>query len=478
MNNKSKLFRNGSYSAVLTVIVIAIVVVINVAVNYLPSNWTRIDLSQEQLFSMSEQTKEVVGGLNEDVTVYFVTQEGSEDDVLEEMLNQYRALSSHLKVQKVDTAVNPTFTSGYTTDGLVDNSLIVESAKRFQVIPNDQIYVTGTAVNTSNSQTMETHEFEGEQRLTSAVDYVVSDDLPKIYTITGHRETDLSESFLTEISGQNIETENLSLVTSGKVPEDAKCLVFNAPLKDISKDEADMLTAYVRNGGNLLVISSYMADDLPNLDSVLKLYGMEIQSGIVLEQDSSHMYSNVADTIFPSLHSHEITDPLMDSNMTLLVMTGQNIALDTSLDNVTQGSLLTSSGTAYIRPVEDVLSGAAGSTRKAPGDPSGTMTLAAAAELAIDEDTVSRAVIFGSPYMLEDQVNEMVAGANFDFGINTVGWMCEHESAISIHSKSLDGENLIMTSAQENLWNGILVAGLPIVIIVIGIIVWIIRRRR
>mgnify|MGYP002229747180 FL=1 len=89
----------------------------------------------------------------------------------------------------------------------------------------------------SYSMSYETTGFDGEGQLTSAVSYVTSDDLPMMYNIEGHGESSLSSSLESSIKKGNIDVQSLNLLTEGKVPEDADCILINSPKNDFSEDE-------------------------------------------------------------------------------------------------------------------------------------------------------------------------------------------------------------------------------------------------
>ena len=85
--------RVGGYSFVMAVIVLAILIALNVAVSSLPSTWTHYDISAAQLYSVTSSTKAVAQGLTQDVTIYWITQDGSEDTIVEKLLDVYDDLS-------------------------------------------------------------------------------------------------------------------------------------------------------------------------------------------------------------------------------------------------------------------------------------------------------------------------------------------------------------------------------------------------
>ena len=93
---QSSTVRIGGYSVLAVLIVIAIAVAVNILVSALPSSATQLDMTPNRLYSVSDQTKQIVGDLDRDVTVYFVARNGYEDSTLENMLGLYGGLSSHL----------------------------------------------------------------------------------------------------------------------------------------------------------------------------------------------------------------------------------------------------------------------------------------------------------------------------------------------------------------------------------------------
>ena len=77
---------------------VAIVVVINMIVGKLPSKYTQIDISDQQLYSIGDETKKVLNNLDKDVTIYHIAQSGSEDETISNLLQKYADESKHVKV--------------------------------------------------------------------------------------------------------------------------------------------------------------------------------------------------------------------------------------------------------------------------------------------------------------------------------------------------------------------------------------------
>ena len=102
-------FQGGSYSLMITAIVLALVIVVNVFVSALPTTLTKYDISSTKLYSITSNTKVVVNALEKDVTIYWIVQSGEEDEVIENLLSKYDSLSDHIEVVKKNPDVYPTF---------------------------------------------------------------------------------------------------------------------------------------------------------------------------------------------------------------------------------------------------------------------------------------------------------------------------------------------------------------------------------
>ena len=260
----------GSYSLMVSALVLAILIVVNIFVSALPSSMTKYDISATKLYSITSNTKVVVNSLDQDVTIYWIVQSGQEDAVIENLLSKYEALSDHIKVEKRNPDVYPTFAQQYTSETVANNSLVVECGDRSRYIGYDDIYLQEADVYSYSYST----SFDGEGAITSAIDYVVREKLPQLYVLEGHGESELPATFSEQIEKDNMEVKSLSLLTVDEIPEDAACLIIYAPQSDISEEELDMLSDYVSHGGKLLVMSGPVQDgSLDNLNSLLAVRG-------------------------------------------------------------------------------------------------------------------------------------------------------------------------------------------------------------
>ena len=243
--------KGGSYSLAVTAIVLAILIVVNILASVLPTSVTKYDITSTNLYSVTSSTKVVVNALEKDVTIYWVVQADEEDEVIENLLGKYESLSPHITVTKKNPDVFPTFTSQYTSEDVPNNSLIVECGDKSRYISYNDIYLADVDYTTYSY----VYSFDGEGAITSAIDYVISDELPKLYLLDGHGEAELPSEFQTQIEKENMNLESFSLLNTDEIPEDADALLIYAPESDISDEEATLLEDYLEAGGKLLVIA-------------------------------------------------------------------------------------------------------------------------------------------------------------------------------------------------------------------------------
>ncbi len=473
INFRSKAFRMGGYSVIATAIVLIIAIAVNVLAGALPAGWTQLDLTIHQLLEISEQTKAIVSGLDTRVDVYWLAEGGAEDVRVEALLQRYEDLSSQLHVSKKDPNANAAFVEQYVTGEYSNNCLVVVSGDRHLYVSNAEIFVYNY-----NDYSFMTGDvditFEGEAALTRAISYVTSEDLPRIYALTGHGETELPESFRNAVAKQNMELTELSLLTVDAIPADADCVMLYGPASDISESEKEMLLSYLGKGGSLFLIADPAQDEAgrPNLEALMAGYGVTAQKGLLVEGDRDHYGLGYPYCLLPDLKAHTITQPLIDGRYKVMLPIAQGLNVAEELPKgVTVTELLTTSDKSFSKTAGYAMS----SYEKEEGDVDGPFATAVAVE---DSTTDAHIVYVASVGLTEDQADAQVSGGNQDFFINALGWMCEFEQSISIHTKSLNYEYLSMDSNAVTVMTVLVIAIIPVSYLVVGLIVFIRRKRR
>lgn len=466
MEKKNQIaLKGGTYSVLMTGIVLAILVAVNVFVSVLPSSLTKYDMSATKLYSITSNTKVVVNALEKDVKIYWIVQADEEDAVLENLLSKYESLSDHIQVVKKNPDVYPTFASKYTSEEVANNSLIVECGEKSRYISASEIYVSQMAADGYSTET----SFDGEGAITSAIDYVVSEELPKLYVLEGHGEAELPETFAKQIERENMETENFSLLNEDTVPEDADAILLYAPTTDISEKEKEILVDYVENGGKMMVVAGPTeSGKLTNLYSILENYDVEAADGIVVEEDREYYAFQQPYILLPELQDSEITSPLAEENYYAILPIAQGLKVNDTTGCVTE--LLKTSETAFSKKAGYDLE----TYEKEEGDTDGPFALA----VSIDTEKDGQIVWFSSSLFLEDMYNSYSSGANLDMGMNTLSSLIGEREAVSIRSKSLNYNYLTIDESTASLLKTMMIGVFPIAFVVVGIVIMVQRRRK
>lgn len=457
--------KGGSYSIVITVVVLAILIAVNILVSALPKTLTKYDISAAKLYSITSNTKVVVNSLDKDVTIYWIVQSGKENEILENLLGKYTALSNHIKVVRRNPDVYPTFAEKYTDEEVQNNSLVVECGERSRYISYTDIYLQEADMGTYSYK----NSFDGEGAITSAIDYVVNEEQPKLYLLTGHGEAEFPEQMGEQIKRANIDTVEFSLLTADAIPEDAACVMIYAPASDISDKEKDMLAEYVKKGGKLLVMASVTKDGtLTNLNSLLSDYGVTVCDGVVVEDDRMHFGFGVPSILLPDMAESKITTPLIEKKYFAIMPVAQGFTVDESkASGVTK--LLTTSETAFSKKAGFDLS----TYDKEEGDIDGPFALA----LSIDCGNGGEIIWFGSSVFLNEMYNAYSSGANLELAMNAMSSLIGEREAIAIRSKSLDYNYLTINDSTASFLRILMIGIFPICYLGIGVAI-VIRRRK
>ena len=467
-----KHIKNGSYTMVMSVIFIAVVIVINMIVSTIPSKYSEIDISSQKLYSIGDETKKMLKDLEKDVTIYQIAQSGSEDENISSLLKKYEDESKHIKVEQKDPVVNPKFVSQYTSDDLSTNSLIVVCGDRNKVIDYNNIYETSIDYQTYSSQTT---GFDGEGQITSAIGYVTSENLPVLYTVEGHGEKDMDSSIKEDIEKANMDIKSLNLLTEGSVPDDADCLFIDSPSTDFSSDEKDAIIEYLENGGKAIIFSDYTTEDMPNFDAILENYGVQRTEGVVFEGDNQHYAMQMPYYLVPTINSTDASSETASAGYYVLAPYAQGIKqLDDVRDTVKIESILTTSDQAYSKT--DLNSN---TIEKEDGDVEGPFDLGVSITENLDDDKETQIVYYSTSNLMDSQTNQMVSGGNEKLIMESLKWMTDTEesASVSIPSKSLEVSYLTITDYDAAFWKICTIALIPGIFLVIGFVVWIKRRK-
>jgi ABC-2 type transport system permease protein len=473
---KSSKFRHGGYATLMILAVVAIVVVVNLVVDQIPF---KIDLTQNRLFSLSDGTKKLLADLKTDVTITSLAKAGQEDPVIKEILDKYARDSRHVKLATIDPEKNPAWAKQYDKEGngLREGSIVVQAAggKKWKAIDRYDLY----NIDYSNpNQQPQVTSLAVEQRVTSAVQYVTTDRNPTIYAVQGHGEDTLNSYGLnTPLENANYVVKDLNLLSASSVPADADVVVLLNPKSDLSAGDAEKLRTYLQAGGRMMALLNPPVPPnlpLPNLDELLKSYGIAMRRLVVVEGDANSRVGNNPLYFLPKLEYHDVLATLRKGNIPILWFGSEAIdTLDLKRKTIKVEPLLTTSQNSWAKIDYSKISTFA----KEKGDAEGPFTVAVAVT-----DTPSdpkkretRLVVTGSSSFLRQDLAGPAPG-NIEFFIDGMGWLRETKDVIVVPPKSLTTMRLRISSLQAMLLSGVTVILMPLLVLGAGFVVWMRRR--
>ena len=257
---KKRRMKIGALALISTIVVIAAVIAVNYFVDYIADRYVlEIDMTSKGEYEISDETVQLLDTLSEPITVTVLCDEtdyANNSDLrrLPKVLQRYEQLShGNVTVKYINAVNNPAIFAQYDQLGdLSSGDIIVESSKRYKSMSPYDLLEYQTDKNSSSGSSSDTKYLTGlraEQRLTSAILYVTANKVPKAAYTTGHQEDTNHETLDTLLTSANYDTETLSLMQEGKVPDDIDMLIISQPQGDFTTEEIDALEEFMTGGG-------------------------------------------------------------------------------------------------------------------------------------------------------------------------------------------------------------------------------------
>ncbi len=476
----------GAYSTGMIAVAVAMTVLVNTIVAQLPGSVTALDLSADKMYSLTDVTKNFLKELEQDVTIYVMTNDDYKDDVMTKTLERYQDASKHIKVENVDPSVNPRFHTQYTSESISWNSLIVVSGERSVVISADDMYEYTVDYETYTSSIT---GYDGEGQITSAISRVTVEELPKVYMTEGHGEYTLSTTFTGGLKQDNVETESINLMDVDSVPEDASCLLIFGPETDFNEDDVQKVLDYLGRGGNVIAVASDSGASLKNFEKIFAYMGLELAEGLVVEQNRGYYY-NTPYYLLPDIIYSDYTVNVYGGYYVFAPYAKGIVITQGESEEYEYETFLETSDSAFSK--KGLLEGSG--TEKEDGDAEGpfgigvkavkdvvitnTFDMEDGTTESIDSMGTATMIAVGSREMFTDGTNEMVGGANQMVFNSIVKSFSEFEQSIYVPVKNYTVSYLMVSQQQAMLVGAIVTVVLPLGCFLTGFVIWYRRRKR
>lgn len=462
-----KKWKYGIPASALTAGVVAIILLLNVFVTVLVGKFPlKFDLTSQKLYEITDTTYEYLKTYHTPTTIYLLSggagtgTNAPADTYIVNVLEKYDKASSSIQLEIVDMKSNPTFGQKYLSgnEQFSSNTVIVDGGNKFRVYKQAELYDTSSNILGLNV----------EQKITSALKYVSSENVRKAYFVQGHNEVEMAAG-QQRLHDDNYETAEINLLNED-IPQEAALLVVFNPSIDFTLAEIAKLDAYLANGGKAQFFFYMSVSGLTNLYDYLKQWGIQVNDDAVMETDRQNMIaSGGVPMLIPSYAENDITASFVQSKrMTAYLPFAKSLTmLFDSYDALTVTQILKTAQSSYT--TTDIES-----MEKTADSRTGDMTIAALSQNARTNGSV---FVSGTPLLLEQDEEYLTSFgmANSDLYASITGFAIGDDSGHIVPAKSFAGDALAMT-AVDVLVTLIIIVLLPIAALTVGIIIWFRRR--
>jgi ABC-type uncharacterized transport system involved in gliding motility auxiliary subunit len=443
--------RYGANAVVYTAFFLAVIAMLN----FLGTRYhRRVDLSSEGVNTLSEQSREVLGRLQEDVQLDVFLQNGR-DPVLEELFDAYKYKSPRVHVRFVDPQVRP------------------EIAQEAGVTQVPAIRVRMGERSTMINDT-------DEESVTNAIGRVSNPERKKIYFAEGHGEPGIKDTgspagfglFADALGKQNYLVDTVFLAEVDKIPQDAAAIVVTATDKDYFPREIDTLRSYVRSGGHVLFLLEVRQGEA--LVKLLADFGVRVGNDVIVDQQI-RLFEGVSlglDPVVSTYGNHPSVAPLKER--TLFSLARSVTPVDPAPQGIVLQSIAQTAKTSWAdSDIERVFSKS--EAQLDPGDAEGPVSLALAAsafakDIGGEGDAEMRIAVFGDTTFATNRYWRQLF--NDALVLSVTGWLAGEETRVSIGPRIVRASRAHLTEAQAISVFYLSVLVIPELILLIGITVW------
>lgn len=440
--------RLGTNTMILGAAVLAILVIVNFVGD---RHHKRFDLTTEKLYTLSDQTRKIVGDLTEDVTIVRFAKLPDAD--FDELMKEYKNLSAHIKYENVDPQEKPDVARDYGATHMGD--VIVAAGPR-----------------------KETLQGTSEEAVTTAILKVTSKEAKTVCFVTGHGERSITDDgaqgYVQADQGlkkEAYDTKTINLASSTEVPPDCNVVVVAGPTEAFFPQETAMISRYLDGGGKALIEVDPITGNKqsePNLDSIFQKWNVNVGKNVVIDTSGMGRLLGAGPAIPLVLNYGDspITKGLQRTMTFFPLARTVSIADKTKLEPQDVELLMTSQQSFTTPKLE----------HEVKFDPKidtmGPLSLGVAAS---DPDSKNaRLVVIGDSDFASNQAIDQAG--NGDLFFNAIDWLAQDENLISIRPKSPTNRRIVLTEGQSIGLEWFELFLLPGFVVILGISIWWKRR--
>lgn len=491
-------------------LVIACVIMLNAIITVLGNKFDwYLDMTDEQIYTISDALKETLKGANMDVDVevIFTCSEDyaknnfsnlSSGDALSYVYSTATQIAKeydNVIISYHDTAKEPDFFKTKFTEidrflNSIENPVII--ARRTYDKDGNVSYGTHFKVYAArsfygfSSKDSTLYAYNGEKVFASAILSLTLDKAPAVYFTTGHNEKLYNR---TQESTMPIELINLFYycgfkveeidLDNNEIPQDARMIVINQPEFDLSANIINKLDTYMGNQGSVMIFTNPdFNENTPKLLSFLETRcGITTNIGDKVTDNKSNIIddkfsfrgeissNNAAKTYLSYLSNATGAKPFF-TNATSVTINDKFMSSDGAYE-----------GDSYIYTLPLFQTANSGEYKDVNGNHY-VMTATSILKGKDNTDKYSYLVYCPSNGFASDEVLQNQAYPNSDIILSLVHAMTSAQTTVEIDYKAFVNYDLDITESQAKTATALLVILMPAVAIAVGSVLIFRRKRR
>jgi len=474
----------GFDMAVRTALVLAVVVM----VNYLGAQFFhRFYLSSQTRVELSSLTVSVLHSLTNHVavTLYYDRKDDFYPEIIA-LLNEYRSVNPKISVRPVDymrdAGEAERVKEQYKLDSATDKNLVIfDCDGRVKIANGDaltQFTLEQVPAKNHDQRQLEFQRkpvaFRGEEMFTAILLALENPHPRRAYFLQGHGEPALDDSgdfgylkFASILAQNYITVTNLQLLGDNAVPADCNLLIIAAPARPLSNLELQKIDQYLAQGGRLFMLFNYASiKQATGLEPILQHWGVNVGADVV--QDPKNTITS-QDVVVRKFSQHPVVNPLTQLSLQMILPrpVGRVDWRNPPADAPQVDEL------GYSSP-SSTLAGD-------PTEPPRSYPLMVAVEQKPVAGVASprgntRIIVTGDSIFLGNYYIE--GGGNRDFLGYAVNWLLDRPSLLQgIGPRPVTEFRLLMTQTQRREVRWLLLGALPGAVLLLGGLVWLVRRK-
>ncbi len=484
--DKSAIRKHRALSAVFTAAVLVGIILLNIVVGMVSDRLgAEADLTATGLYTLDAKTEDYLENtLSCDISITVLSPEQTFSDQgtyykqVSEILQKMAKKSAHISLDFIDLTKNPTFASKYSGVSLSTNNIVVENAQngRYKVLTQTDYF------GLDNEMAAYYYYYYGyimgssiEQAALSAMLYVSDENPVKVAFLEGFNESD-SSTLKTFLSKNGYEVETVNLAKTLEIDESFDFAVIYAPLTDYDETSLKKLDKFLDNNGrygkNVYYFASTAQPKTPNIDSFLSDWGLEVGFSVIGQSNSEYrIIINGQQTAYAHLQQVVESDYTGDyEGYTMGADLRPVYALERSQN--TLEVLMKTYSNAFLFPLD------AGNDFDFSTAETGVFNDVIMSTKTASDGTASRVCAIGSDQLSGSYFFAYGNANNSDFFLDLFDSVSGKEKGITISPKAVSDIRFEMTESTANVLVILLCAVIPTAVVVLGIVVWVRRRRR